>query len=77
MTQSSQRNSSRTIILFIILVPVIGYLLYFADKKNKESGLRTQECRDECSTKGYPGYDFKWTVLSQPQCQCIGDVVKN
>jgi len=70
---AASNASARTIILFVVLVPVIIYLLNFAYKKNKESSERATECYQSCVDSGYPGYDFKWEVLSGPQCQCLGE----
>jgi len=74
MSHHAQGASMRTVVLFVVLVPVIVYLLNFAYKKNKESEVRTLQCKEGCEEQGYPGYDFKWTVLDGPQCECIGDV---
>ncbi len=65
--------NTRTIVLFVVLVPVIIYLVNFAHKKKAESGRRAQECYRSCLDSGYPGYDFKWEMLSGPQCECLGE----
>ena len=69
----TQQASIRTVVLFVVLVPVIGYLLYFAYKKNTESESRAAQCQQECTDKGFRGNEFKWSVLSGPQCTCIGE----
>jgi len=71
MSENNQKDSTRTMILFIILIPIIGYLLYFAYKKNTESEGKAKACQMECVEKNYNGYDFKWNILSGPQCRCI------
>ncbi|MCK5579722.1 MAG: hypothetical protein KAJ18_00455 [Candidatus Omnitrophica bacterium] len=65
--------SARTVIMFIVVVPVVAYLLHFAYKKNTESAERATRCQEECFADGYPGYDFKWDVLSGPRCSCLGE----
>ena len=76
MTEKKPGQPSRTLIFFIIVMPVLGYLLYYADAKNKQGAVRAQRCQEECAAQGYPGFDFRWNVLSQPQCQCLGEVLK-
>ncbi len=71
--RESPKGSTRTVILFIVLLPVIGYLVYFAYKKNTESEGRAAQCQQECIDKGFRGNEFKWSVLSGPQCTCIGE----
>lgn len=65
--------STRTIILFVLLVPVICYLVYFAFRKNRESAGRVSQCQESCFAQGYQGYDFKWAMLSSPKCECLGE----
>ena len=72
MLKKSQGASIRTIILFVILVPVILYLLHFAYKKNTESEARANQCQAKCKEEGFPGYSFQWNIISGPQCECIG-----
>ena len=72
MLESCQRASIRTIILFVILVPVILYLLHFAYKKNTESESRANQCQLKCKEEGFPGYSFQWNIISGPQCECLG-----
>lgn len=64
-------NSLRTLIFMVIFLPVIGWLIMFSIKKNKESGTRSQQCFEECTQSGNSGYEFKWNILSGPVCQCI------
>lgn len=71
MTDAVQNHSVRTLILALVFLPVIGYLLYFGYRKNTESEEQTRLCQEECSAQGHAGYDFKWSALSQPQCQCL------
>ena len=68
-----EKNSSlwRTLIFFIVFVPVIGYLIYFSMKKNAELESRAQQCHEQCTGQGFLGYDFKWNVLSGPVCRCL------
>jgi hypothetical protein len=73
MFKFSQTASMRTLVLFVVLVPVIVYLLHFAYRKNTESTERTLQCQLKCSGEGYPGYDFRWAMLSEPKCECLGD----
>lgn len=71
---SEKKSSSMsTIILFIVVLPVVGYLLNFAYKKNTESEERANLCMQECTAQGYPGHEFKWNVMSGPQCACFGE----
>ena len=72
MLKQSQGASIRTIILFVVLVPVILYLLHFAYKKNTESEARANQCQTKCKEDGFPGYSFQWNIVSGPQCECIG-----
>ncbi|HQP11808.1 MAG TPA: hypothetical protein PK470_03495 [Candidatus Omnitrophota bacterium] len=44
MQKKFETASIRTIILFVILVPMILYLLHFAYKKNTESEARAHQC---------------------------------
>ena len=71
MTENN--NSTRTIIMFIIIMPIVGYLLLFAFKKNNESEAKANQCMQECAAQGYAGHDFKWNILSGPKCSCIGE----
>jgi len=77
MSNPSSNISVRTIVLFVVLVSVIGYLFYFAGKKSSESAARAGQCQDQCAKDGYTGSSFKWTVLSGPQCECLGEVFAN
>lgn len=63
----------KNIVLFVILIPVIVYLVYFAYKKNTESAERADVCLQECTAQGYPGHEFRWDVLSGPKCSCFGE----
>ncbi|HPB68847.1 MAG TPA: hypothetical protein PLT76_05265 [Candidatus Omnitrophota bacterium] len=72
MQKKFETASIRTIILFVILVPMILYLLHFAYKKNTESEARAHQCQVKCKEDGYPGYSFQWNILSGPQCECLG-----
>jgi len=62
----------RTVIISVICIPLIIWLLYNAYHKTQESPLLTTACSSRCTAQGYPGYDFKWPMLSSPQCTCIG-----
>ena len=73
MPKKTCAASARTLVLFLILVPVIVYLLNFAYKKNSQSAERAEQCYQECVAEGYPGYDFQWQVFSGPQCECLGE----
>lgn len=74
MIQRKQGSSLRTLVLFMIFVPVIAYLVYFSIKKNAESESRAAQCYQQCTDQGYSGYDFKWNVLSGPVCRCLGEI---
>ena len=71
MPSNNQTDSARTMVLFILVLPVIAYILYFAYKKNSESEKRAQSCQEMCETQNRSGYSFKWNILSGPQCECI------
>lgn len=66
-------NSTGTLILLIIAVPIIAYLLYFAHKKSTESEAKSIQCRTDCTAKDYRGYEFKWNILSGPKCNCFDE----
>jgi len=71
---SEKKSSSMsTIILFIVVLPIVGYLLNFAYKKNTESEERANLCMQECTAQGYPGHEFKWNVMTGPTCGCFGE----
>ena len=72
MAQEKQNSSLRTLILFVIFVPVIVYLVYFSFKKNAESASRAENCHQQCAAQDFAGYDFKWNVLGGPVCTCLG-----
>lgn len=64
-------NFVRTLVLMIIFLPVIGWLVFFSIRKDKESAQRSQQCQEQCTQSGNSGYEFKWNILSGPVCQCI------
>jgi len=71
MADQKNAASTRTVVLFIMIVPIIAYLLFFAYKKNNESAEKASQCQSTCHDEGYDGYNFKWTILSGPQCTCL------
>lgn len=75
--QGQKKNPVRTIIFFVVLVPMIASLLYFANEKNSRSEGKAQECQEGCSTQGYPGHEFKWSIFSGQQCKCLGEPAVN
>lgn len=73
MSQSQgQNNTLRTVIFFVVAVPLIIWLIMFADNKNKQSKVKARQCEEQCTAKGYQGYDFQWQMLSGPNCSCVG-----
>ncbi len=71
MAQEKDSGVWRTLIVFIIFVPVIGYLIHFSIKKNAESESRAKQCHQQCTEQGFAGYEFKWNILSGPVCTCL------
>lgn len=64
-------SALRTIVLAVIFIPIIAYLLYFANTKNKEAPMRMQACQEQCTEDGFDGYEFTWGILGGPNCLCI------
>lgn len=77
MLKCNSGSAIRTVVMFVIFVPIIVYLLYFAYKKKTESEDRANQCAAECTAQGYQGHEFQWAIFSGPQCGCIGDIVPN
>ena len=75
MPQDDKKNTEgvplRTIILFLVFVPVILWLMHFGYRKSVESAPKAEECRSMCVEQGYAGHDFKWGFFSGPQCECL------
>jgi len=71
MDRLVNQGTMRTAVLFIIIVPVVAYLLYFAYQKNTQSQEKADQCQDQCSEQGAAGYEFKWSIFSGPQCACL------
>jgi hypothetical protein len=63
----------RTIVLLAVALPVIGWLLYFAYQKNTEMEPRMKACQAQCKERGTLGYQFKWTIMSGPVCECVNE----
>ena len=61
----------RTVILFAICVPIIFFLVNYAQKKNRESEIRMKQCETQCREQGYDGHIFKWGITGGPNCECI------
>lgn len=77
MLSENQPNSQNkevpfsTVVFCVLLLPLAAYLFYYGYRKNKESGVRADQCRVECAEAGYAGHDFRWDVLGGPKCQCL------
>ena len=67
----TRAGTLRTIVLFVVFVPVIVYLLHYAYQKHKQSPVKTQACKRQCLDEGYDGYDFQWEIFSAPKCSCL------
>lgn len=67
----AKKNPMRTLIFLLIFLPVIGWLVMFSIRKNNESGQRSEQCQVDCAKNGHAGYEFRWSVLSGPVCECI------
>jgi hypothetical protein len=68
---NKQSDGIRRVLLFIICVPIIGGLVYFAYKKNQESPIKAAQCQEDCVKKGFAGYKFQWNVFEAPYCKCL------
>jgi hypothetical protein len=66
-------NLVRTVVLLAIALPVIGWLLYFAYQKNTEMEPRMKACQASCKERDTLGYQFKWTIMSGPVCECVNE----
>ena len=71
MTTNQNGQIERTILLALVCLPIIGYLLYFANQKRTESPRRILECKMQCEEAGSNGYDFTWGVIGGPKCKCL------
>jgi hypothetical protein len=63
----------RTVIFMAVALPIIGWLAYFSYTKNTEMEPRMKQCQADCKDKGTLGYQFKWTILSGPVCDCVNE----
>jgi hypothetical protein len=63
----------RTVIFLAVALPVLAWLLYYAYQKNTESESRAKQCQAQCKERGTNGFQFKWTIMSGPVCDCINE----
>ncbi len=73
MPEQKSNNWVGSLIFVLVLVPVIGYLIYFSVKKNSEAAGRSEACYQKCKGDGYEGHTFQWDILSGPRCECLGE----
>ncbi len=71
MSEQSGGGFMRTIIFFILAVPMIWYLVSFSIKKNNQFEGKAKLCAETCSAQGYLGSEFKWSAFSKEDCHCI------
>ena len=55
------------IIGILIIAGAFGYTQY----RKQEFKNKSQACQEECSAKGYDGWDYKLGGFQQGACECI------
>ncbi len=71
MSEKSSRGLMRTVIFFILAVPVIWYLVRYSVLRNSQFEGKARVCAEDCSAQGYLGSEFKWAAFSKADCTCL------
>ena len=60
----------RTVIIFIIGVPIIAYLIFYSMERRKQFEGKSSACQEECAAQGSLGWEFTWAPFRESQCMC-------
>ncbi|MDP2652502.1 MAG: hypothetical protein Q8Q08_00550 [Candidatus Omnitrophota bacterium] len=74
MKKHRTKGSLQTVILFVLIAPVIGYLIWFSVIRNQQFEEKAQQCRQDCTVNGYLESDFKWSAFTRSECVCAGQL---
>jgi hypothetical protein len=70
MRKKARRGTGRTLVLFLLIAPVIYFLVMYSYERHSQFDDKARMCEQQCENDGYLKSDFKWAALSRSECVC-------